>query len=184
MMAGGVSPGVEVVAAVSDAEVTALLDSAKERWKVPQPIPGWCCDGTHSAGSDTRFMGVWSQMYAVCRAFEHYGRVDPSDDWRPEFRCFDGLTIEERPVDTPASTSTERREWIIQRCIQQWVGSELQYEDWPGYAERLMTREEMITALRECEQRWQEHEFRGHNVVNQPRLNPKPLPDSSSPQLR
>ena len=94
MMAGGVSPLADSVEAVSDAEVAELLDGAKERWMAPRPIPGWCCDGTHSAGNDIRFMGVWSQMYAVCKAFEHYGRIDPSDEWRPEFQCFDGLVIE------------------------------------------------------------------------------------------
>jgi hypothetical protein len=33
-------------------------------------------------------------MYAVCKAFEHYGRVDPTDEWLPEFQCYDGLMIE------------------------------------------------------------------------------------------
>ena len=34
-------------------------------------------------------------MYAVCLAFKHYGRVDPNDEWLPEFMCHDGLTIEQ-----------------------------------------------------------------------------------------
>ena len=61
-------------------------------------------------------------------------------------------------------TKSTKREWIIQRCI---VAADNHYEDWPGYCERLLTRAEMITALTECEAKWPEHEFRGHNVVNQ-----------------
>jgi hypothetical protein len=34
-------------------------------------------------------------MYAVCRVFEYYGRIDPADQWLPEFRCFDELVIED-----------------------------------------------------------------------------------------
>ena len=60
---------------------------------------------------------------------------------------------------------TERNEWIVQRCTQRIIGTELQYQDWPGYAERLMTRTEMLEALKECNQRWPDDEFRGHNAV-------------------
>ena len=95
MMAGGKSPVAHAIEPVLEAEVLGLLDGAKEKWKAPRPIPGWCCDGTHSAGNDIRFMGVWSQMYAVCRAFEHYGRIDPNDEWLPAFQCFDGLRIDQ-----------------------------------------------------------------------------------------
>lgn len=56
------------------------------------------------------------------------------------------------------------RAWIIQRCINAFRN---EYEDWPGYCERLMTREEMLVALSECAERWPEHEFRGHHVLNQ-----------------
>jgi hypothetical protein len=34
----------------------------------------------------------------VCRAFQHYGRVRPEDEWLPDFRCYDGLIIE--PFDS------------------------------------------------------------------------------------
>lgn len=61
-------------------------------------------------------------------------------------------------------TEPELREWIIQRCIS---AAENQYEDWPPYAERLMTRTEMLEALAACEERWPGAEFRGHNVANQ-----------------
>ena len=93
MLAGGASPVADVVEPMDHNEVLDLLAQARERWKDPKPIPGWCCDGTHCAGNDERFMGVWPRMYAVCRAYEHYGRVDPEDEWLPEFQCFDALTI-------------------------------------------------------------------------------------------
>jgi hypothetical protein len=93
MMAGGNSPVAELSEPVFATEVFELMQNAQERWTQPEPIPRWCCDGLHSAGDDPRFMGVWFHMYAACRAFEHYGRLDPSDDWKPEFYCYDGLTI-------------------------------------------------------------------------------------------
>jgi hypothetical protein len=40
-------------------------------------------------------MGMLPQMYAVCRAFDHYGRVDPNNEWLQEFQCYDGLMIEQ-----------------------------------------------------------------------------------------
>src|ERR1035438_392312 len=94
MMAGGVSPIAEKILPVTAGECYQLLDKAKERWQNPQPIPRWCCDGVHCAGDDPRFMGMLPQMYAVCKAFEHYGRVDPEDKWLPEFQCHDGLVIQ------------------------------------------------------------------------------------------
>ena len=56
------------------------------------------------------------------------------------------------------------REWIIQRCRN---AVRNQYNDWPGYCERLLTRDEMRDALDECSRLWPAYEFRGHNVVNQ-----------------
>ena len=81
-------------------------------------------------------------------------------------------------------TDTERREWIIQRCTQVWIATELQYDDWPGYAEHLMTRSEMLSALQECEGQWPQYEFRGHNLVNQPRPSPKTSRGRSYSQRR
>jgi len=34
--------------------------------------------------------------------------------------------------------------WIIQRCINAFRN---EYQDWPGYCERLLTRDEMLVAL-------------------------------------
>jgi hypothetical protein len=50
------------------------------------------------------------------------------------------------------------RAWIIQRCISAFRN---EYQDWPGYCERLMTREEMLVVLAECSERWPEYGFRG-----------------------
>jgi hypothetical protein len=94
MLAGGNSPVADVLLPVTSTEVSDLIEKARARWKDPQPIPGWCCDGVHSAGNDVRFMGTWEHMNAVCRAFSHYGRVDPKDEWLPEFQSYDGLIIE------------------------------------------------------------------------------------------
>lgn len=93
MMAGGVSQVAEKIEQVTAGEGYQLLDEAKEIWRNPQPIPRWCCDGVHCAGDDPRFMGCLPEMWAVCRAFQHYGRIDPNDIWLPEFMCYDGLII-------------------------------------------------------------------------------------------
>ena len=94
MLAGGNSPVADVLHPVTSAEVSELIEKARARWKDPQPIPQWCCDGVHSAGNDVRFMGTWEHMNAVCRAFSHYGRVDPEDQWLPEFMSYDGLIVQ------------------------------------------------------------------------------------------
>jgi hypothetical protein len=94
MMAGGESPVAETILPVTTAECDHLLNNAGERWKDPQPIPRWCCDGVHSSGDDPRFMGELVHMWAVCRAYQQYERVEPTDEWRPDFRCYDGLIVE------------------------------------------------------------------------------------------
>jgi hypothetical protein len=94
MMAGGGSPVAEDIQTVTTRECEDLLNNARGRWKNPQPIPGWCIDGLHSAGSDVRFTGLLPNMMAVCNAYKYYGRVNPEDDWLPEFRCDDGLIIQ------------------------------------------------------------------------------------------
>jgi len=92
-LAGGVSPVAEKLELVTIGECNELLERARKAWKRPHRIPRWCCDGMHSAGDDPRFVGLLPQMYAVCLAYQHYGRIDPADKWLPEFECFDGLTI-------------------------------------------------------------------------------------------
>jgi hypothetical protein len=53
-----------------------------------------------------------------------------------------------------------KRAWIIQRCIDAFKN---QYEDWPGYCEKPMTRDEAMIALKECEEKWP-YGFRAHKV--------------------
>jgi hypothetical protein len=93
MLAGGNSPVASTIEPVLFGECVEAYDKAVERWKSPKPIPEWCCDGTHCAGNDHRFQGVWLDMYAVCKAYNQYGRVDPSDKWLNEFICLDGLDV-------------------------------------------------------------------------------------------
>ena len=94
MMAGGVSPVAESIEPVTTEECQELIKKAEIRWQNPQPIPRFCCDGLHCAGDDPRFAGLLPEMWAVCLAFQHYGRVDPDDEWLPEFQCWDGLVID------------------------------------------------------------------------------------------
>jgi hypothetical protein len=54
----------------------------------------------------------------------------------------------------------QEKVWIIQRCIDAWTNH---YEDWLGYCENLMSRDDMMLALKECNEKWPEYEFRGHN---------------------
>jgi hypothetical protein len=66
--------------------------------------------------------------------------------------------------------SEAHREWIIQRCLNAFRN---EYEDWPGYCETLMTRDQMKAALTECADRWPEFGFRGHNVANERPRRPR-----------
>lgn len=66
--------------------------------------------------------------------------------------------------------NNQERVWIIQRCINAWKNH---YENWPGYCENLMTYNEMMNALKECDERWLEYEFRGHNINFPSRQNDK-----------
>ncbi len=72
---------------------------------------------------------------------------------------------ERQPSEQP-----ETGEWIIQRCTQQWIGTELQYQDWgiygPGTMTPFLTKSEMMERLEAIEKRWPDDEFRGHNVKN------------------
>lgn len=93
-LAGGKSPVAEKLELVTIGECNEVLEKARKAWKRPHRIPTWCLDGVHSAGNDTRFMGMLPEMYACCKAFEKYGRIDPADKWRPEFFVWDGLIVE------------------------------------------------------------------------------------------
>ena len=98
-LAGGVSPVAENLELVTIGECNEALERARKAWRRPHRIPTWCLDGVHSAGNDTRFMGMLPEMYACCKAFEKYGRLDPADKWCPEFFVWDGLIIEAADPD-------------------------------------------------------------------------------------
>jgi hypothetical protein len=114
LMAGGESPAVaDEILPVTEQECHELLAKAEERWTNPNPIPRWCCDGIHCAGDDPRFAGCLPEMWAVCRAFQHYGRLSPDDEWLPDFRCYDGLIIQAKNLSRTeelAIDCTERRD--------------------------------------------------------------------------
>lgn len=59
--------------------------------------------------------------------------------------------------------ANQEKIWIIQRCIDALTNH---YQDWPGYYEYPMTRDEMVFALEECGAKWPDHEFRGHNIYS------------------
>jgi hypothetical protein len=93
-LAGGGSPLRDAIEPVLGGECKALLEAAQAAWQTPHPIPTWACDGVHCAGNDTRFMGYLVPMWAACLAARHYGTLDPSKPWRPEWsQHFDGLQI-------------------------------------------------------------------------------------------
>lgn len=76
---------------VMASDVRASLDRAREAWKTPEPIPEWCCDGIHCGGYDRRFAGTVTDMYAMCSAFNQYGRLDPQDQWLTSFYSLEGI---------------------------------------------------------------------------------------------
>lgn len=92
-MAGGHSDVVDTIHVVRGGDVMPLIEQAQEKWKHPQAIGEWCCDGIHCAGNDRRFAGIWHDMYAVCRAYAYYGDVEPSRAWLPDFYSLDGLNL-------------------------------------------------------------------------------------------
>ena len=58
-----------------------------DEWGGREPPP-WANDGIHARGRgqvDQRFAGLLGNFVAMCRAHEHYGRLDPNDPWIPEF---------------------------------------------------------------------------------------------------
>lgn len=57
----------------------------KEVFSNPRKPPAWTQDGIHCSGTDRRFAGMLAQMLSCCRAFNHYGRLDPNDEWLEEF---------------------------------------------------------------------------------------------------
>ena len=62
--------------------------------------------------------------------------------------------------------ASEQADWIIRRCTQRWVGTELQYEDFPT-PEGLMTRARMVEVLERVQREHPNDEFCGHKTRNQ-----------------
>lgn len=93
-LAGGSSPVADTIEVVMSGEVRPLILATRERLNNPMVIPAWCCDGIHCGGTDRRFAGMWSDMDAVCAAFNHYGNVEPSNKWLKSFYSLDGLNYE------------------------------------------------------------------------------------------
>ncbi len=93
LLSGGTSPIIDQIEPVLLSEGQRLLD---EVLAAPaHVIPGYMCDGIHCAGNDVRYAGMWDRMYAVCQQFNHYGRVDPDDEWREgAFYSLDGLLMQ------------------------------------------------------------------------------------------
>lgn len=80
------------------------------------------------------------------------------------FRC--GKGSDDRVAQPGA---VEKREWIIQRCTQQWIGTDLQYQDWGPYGAGTMipvTKTKMLKSLESFQRRWPDEEFRGHNIIH------------------
>ncbi len=94
LLAGGNSQAINMIEPVTHSQVWQILDKVNST--VPYIIPEWCCDGVHCAGNDTRYMGMWDRMYAVCQQFNHYQRVSPYDPWlEDEFYSMDGLELKQ-----------------------------------------------------------------------------------------
>lgn len=92
LLAGGKSPVIDQIEVVTQGEVRRLLETVQTT--EPYVIPEWCCDGVHCAGNDTRYMGMFDRMHAVCQQFNHYQRVIPDDPWLEDrFYSLDGLAV-------------------------------------------------------------------------------------------
>ncbi len=62
---------------------------------------------------------------------------------------------------TIANDRTITKQWIVQKCVEAMTK---QYENWPGYCETPVTQDEVFKLLKECDEKWPEFEFRGHNI--------------------
>lgn len=93
LLAGGVCPVVDQIESVTLGEVRRLIEQVRDT--EPHVVPEWGCDGVHCAGNDIRYAGMFARMDAVCNQFNHYGRVNPNDEWREdEFYSLDGLQLQ------------------------------------------------------------------------------------------
>lgn len=92
LLTGGNSPYLDDDPWISQGDVAELLDKVLSYHD--HVIPGWCCDGIHCAGNDTRYAGLIDRMYAVCQQFNHYGSVSPEDEWQEDkFYSLEGIRL-------------------------------------------------------------------------------------------
>ena len=78
--------GEQVCPEVDSEKALSILHYAVERIKAGISVPSHALDGVHTRrGADRRFAGVVKFMSGCCRAFEHYGRLLPEDEWLPSF---------------------------------------------------------------------------------------------------
>lgn len=84
---------------VSDEAVIQSIVQAEVLLSRDLTVPDWALDGIHCSGSDSRYAGTVKQMYAMCRAYQHYGRLDPADEFLPEFYEMEEGSIHNREKD-------------------------------------------------------------------------------------
>ncbi len=78
--------GEQHVPEISVEAVSRSIQNSIERLQTPIETPSFARDGIHTrCGRDSRFAGVVRHMSAACRAYEHFGRLEPGDQWLPEF---------------------------------------------------------------------------------------------------
>jgi hypothetical protein len=77
--------------------------------------------------------------------------------------CWVGNALVVLSSDDVDPEQSEPREWIIQRCTQKWIGSELQYEDYPT-PEGVMTHSQALEVLERVDRADFTNEFRAHCV--------------------
>ena len=95
LLAGGECSVLDEIHPVMATDVKAIMIKAWEEMKKFEPMNTAWADGIHCGGVDRRFAGLWNEMHAVCQAYLHYGRVEPTDQWLRKFYCWDGLSVEE-----------------------------------------------------------------------------------------
>jgi hypothetical protein len=67
-------------------DVETALQAAQLRLEGRLQVENWALDGIHTGRRrDSRYAGVIHMMAGCCRAFQHYGRLDPRDRWLPGF---------------------------------------------------------------------------------------------------
>lgn len=85
-LCGGTFPNQEYPT-ITKEDSEKMLEFVRSHWTPENKllVPAWACDGIHTTGKDRRFAGVVSSMVGCCRAFKHYGRLDPLDQWHKSF---------------------------------------------------------------------------------------------------